>query len=324
MGDPNSRAEELRILAEGAGWLPLAGGCLVRIAGAKRREVLQGVVSQDVASLAEGQGTLALLLAPKGQFQAIMAVFEGGDETHVLTPPGRAEELAGRLSRYLMLSRCTAEPLVDGAALAVLGTRFQEAAAATGADAIALADGGWHDAGVVQWFGRTFLGIPGAVAVARDPAVVRELGQHLLAAGTNRVSEQAAELARIRVGWPAWGAELTESVLPPEAGIAGETISSTKGCYVGQETIARLQTYGHPNRGLVGLRQKTGGDDAPELPLSLSREGEEKVRGALTSWGRHPEIGGVGLALVRRELTEPGTALAGSDRTFEVAPFPLW
>jgi folate-binding protein YgfZ len=324
MGDARTRGEELRVLSDGAGWLPLAGGCLVRIAGAKRREVLQSVLSQDVASLSEGDGRLALLLAPKGQFQAIMAVFAGRHETHVLTPPGRAEELARRLSRYLMLSRCTAEPLVDGGALAVLGNRFQEAAAAAGADAAKLAHGGWHDSGEVQWFGRTLLGIPGAVAVSRDTAPLRELGQRLTAAGAQRVSDQAAELARIRVGWPAWGAELTETVLPPEVEIESETISYTKGCYIGQETIARLQTYGHPNRGLVGLRQKTGGGDAPDLPLPLSREGEEKARGALTSWGLHPEVGGIGLALVRRELTEPGTVLAGAGRTFEVAPFPLW
>jgi len=113
-------------------------------------------------------------------------------------------------------------------------------------------------------------------------------------------------------------------VLPAEAGIEEETISYSKGCYVGQETVARMRTYGHPNRGLVGLRQVTGSADTPALPLPLTAAGEEKSRGSLTSWGWHPEHGGVGLALVRRELAQPGARLAGDGREFDVTSFPLW
>ena len=85
-----------------------------------------------------------------------------------------------------------------------------------------------------------------------------------------------------------------------------------------------MKTYGHPTRGLVGLRQLAGSVGKPTLPVRLSAVGEEKSRGALTSWGLHPEHGGVGLALVRRELTEPGTRLTGDGREFEVTPLPLW
>jgi folate-binding Fe-S cluster repair protein YgfZ len=113
-------------------------------------------------------------------------------------------------------------------------------------------------------------------------------------------------------------------VLPPEAGIEEETISYSKGCYVGQETVARMRTYGHPNRGLVGLRQMAASVEKPALPLPLTAAGEKKTRGSLTSWGLHPELGGVGLALVRRELTQPGTRLAADGREFEVTSFPLW
>jgi folate-binding protein YgfZ len=162
------------------------------------------------------------------------------------------------------------------------------------------------------------------VAVAHDAEALAVLRAALGAAGARPLSEKAVELARIRAGWPAWGAELTETVLPPEAGIEEETISYSKGCYVGQETLARMRTYGHPTRGLAGLRQLAGSGEKPALPVPLSALGEEKSRGTLTSWGWHPGCGGVGLALVRRELTQPGTRLAGDNREFEVTSFPLW
>jgi len=74
----------------------------------------------------------------------------------------------------------------------------------------------------------------------------------------------------------------------------------------------------------VELRQLAGSVEKPSLPVPLSVVGEEKSRGTLTSWGWHPERGGVGLALVRRELTQPGTRLAGNNREFEVTSLPLW
>ncbi len=315
-------ADDLLQLEEGAGWLPLAGESLVRVAGTGHREALQRVLSQDVLRLRPGEGGLALLLAPKGQFRAIMAVFAGAEQSYLLAPSGRGAELSRELNRYLLLSRCSAEPVPAAGAVAVLGPRWRDIGAAAGCAAIP--EGGWAATSGALWFGRTLLGVPGAVAVAQDPASLAALRDALGTARAEQVSEAAVELARIRGGWPAWGAELTETVLPPEVGIEEETISYSKGCYVGQETVARMKTYGHPNRGLVGLRQMAGSAEKPALPLPLTTAGEEKTRGSLTSWGWHPKHAGVGLALVRRELTQPGTRLAAGGREFEVTSFPLW
>jgi folate-binding protein YgfZ len=315
-------ADDLRQLEDGAGWLPFPAESLVRVAGNGHREALQRVLSQDVVDLPPGEGRLALLLAPKGQFRAIMAVFAGTEQSYLLAPAGRGAELSRALSTYLLLSRCNAELVPAAGAVAVLGLRWREIVAAAGC--ATLAEGGWVATPGVLWFGRTLLGVPGAVAVAQDPGGLAALRDALGTAGAEPVSEGAVELARIRVGWPAWGAELTETVLPPEVGIEEETISYSKGCYVGQETIARMRTYGHPNRGLVGLRQLTGSAEKPALPVPLTAVGEERTRGSLTSWGLHPKHGGVGLALVRREMTEPGTRLAAGGREFEVRRPPLW
>jgi folate-binding protein YgfZ len=315
-------ADDLRQLEDGVGWLPLAGESLVRVAGNGHREALQRVLSQDVLRLRPGEGGLALLLAPKGQFRAIMAVFAGAEQSYLLAPPGRGGDVSRGLNTYLLLSRCSAEPVPAAGAIAVLGARWREIVAAAGC--ATLSEGGSAATPGVLWFARTLLGVPGAVAVPQDPGTLASLRNVLGQAGAEPVSEGAVELARIRVGWPAWGAELTETVLPPEVGIDEQTISYSKGCYVGQETVARMRTYGHPNRGLVGLRQMIGSVEKPALPAPLTAAGEEKTRGSLTSWGLHPEHGGVGLALVRRELTQPGTRLAGDNREFEVTSLPLW
>jgi len=317
-----AHAEDVRVLENGAGWLPLAGESLVRVSGRGHPEALQRVLSQDVLRLRPGEGALALLLAPKGQFRAIMAVFAGVEESFLLAPPGRGGDISRGLNTYLRLSRCNSEPVKAAGEIAVLGARFNEVVDAVGG--AALPKGGWVEVPGVLWFGRTMRGVPGAVAVAQDPERLAVLRAALGAAGARPLSEEAVELARIRVGWPAWGAELTETVLPPEVGIEEESVSYSKGCYVGQETLARMRTYGHPTRGLVGLRQLAGSVEKPSLPVPLSAVGEEKSRGTLTSWGWHPEHGGVGLALVRRELTKPGTRLAGDNREFEVTPLPLW
>jgi len=303
-------------LDSGAGVLALPDAGVVRVSGPGHRDVLQRVLSQDLDGLDPGRGRLALLLTPKGQFRAVMAVFGGAGETQLLAPPGRAAEVAGALSKFLMLSRCTAQADAS-AGVAVVGAAWLDAAAAAGADRSALAAGDADSGREALWFGRTMLGVAGATAVG--PA-----WGALHVAGGREVSREAIELLRIRHGVPAWGNELTGTTLPPEVGIEGEAISSTKGCYVGQETMARMATYGHPTRSLAGLRQVGGPLEPPELPLPLTAAGEDRPRASLTSWSLHPQHGGVGLALVRRELAVPGTHLASPGRVFEVALFPLW
>ena len=318
-------AEELRQLEERAGFFPLPDAGLVRVTGAGHRDVLQRVLSQDLRALLPNGGCLALLLAPKGQFRAITAVFAGADDTVLMVPPGRGAEMADALHKYLALSRCDAQCVPDPeGATAIVGARWTQPAASIGADTLVLTHGGWHAGtlGVrsVSWFGRSLLGVPGVVVVGAG----EEARQELRTRGVHCVLPETLELARIGRGSPAWGAELTETVLPPEVGIDAETISYSKGCYIGQETIARMKAFGHPTRVLVGVRQRHGEPAAPALPTPLAKAGEQKARGVLTSWGWHPELGGVGLALVRVELAVEGTQLAGAARDFEVAPFPLW
>ena len=116
----------------------------------------------------------------------------------------------------------------------------------------------------------------------------------LLAAGAIEVTEAAAELVRVESGRPRYGVDLDENVIPQEAGLNERAVSFTKGCYVGQETVARLFYRGKPNRHLRGLRLSAPVE--PGTPLQL---GEKEV-GRLTSVAVSPAHGPIGLALVRR------------------------
>jgi folate-binding protein YgfZ len=314
--------EQLRAVRDGVAVGRAVPVDVWRLTGSDPRDALDRIVSQDVKRLAAGEGRLALLLAPKGQFRALMAVCGTDDGLLLVAPPGRGEALASGLANYLRFSRCTFAPAVaGGAGLIVVGPDWAAAASAAGADAATLEAGGASSVGSgaagAIWFGHTFLGVAGAIAVT-DAAALQGLEVALVGAGAVQASAEVLDLARIRAGFPTWGAELTDTVLPPEVGIDGSAISYTKGCYVGQETIARIRTYGHPNRRLVQVRRMGAAGEVPQLPLPLAAAGEEKPRARLTSFGVDPELGGIGLAIVRRENADPGTRLSAAAITFEI------
>ena len=142
------------------------------------------------------------------------------------------------------------------------------------------------------------------IAAAADAARLREA---LLAAGAVEVSPAAAEILRIESGTPRFGAEMGTETMPAEAGIVEDAVSFTKGCYIGQETVARLHYKGKPNRHLRGLRLS-----APAEPGTALRLGEKEV-GRLGGVAVSPALGPIGLAILRREA-EPGAELvAGED-----------
>jgi tRNA-modifying protein YgfZ len=317
-----SLAEELAAIENGLGATAVPVGDLLHVGGVEPLAALDRVVSQEVRSLRDGQGRLALLLAPKGQFRALMAVLHAGGDTVLLAPAGRGSDVARLLSPYLRFSRVTVEPLRwQGGALRVVGPYWTRVVAALGIDA-ARGETGCAVAGDpsdrLLVAGQTFAGVPGFTAVAESAAARAGLDAALRAAGTEVVGEHALETARIAAGFPAWGAELTDTVLPPEVGIEALAISYRKGCYVGQETMARMKTYGRPNWRLARLLQLAGPQEAPPLPADLLVVAGEKAKGRLTSWAWHPGQGGIALALIHRTV-EVGAELLLQDRRFKIA-----
>ena len=151
---------------------------------------------------------------------------------------------------------------------------------------------------------RTDLGIDVLCASEQTAAVARAARR----AGAVAIDEADAETLRIERGRPRFGVEIDETTMPQEAGLHERAVSYSKGCYVGQETVARLYWKGKPNRHLRGLTLSEPA--APGAPLLL---GEQPV-GTLGSVAISPRLGPIGLALLRREA-EPGSRARTSART---------
>ena len=145
-----------------------------------------------------------------------------------------------------------------------------------------------------------------------DAADTRGAGaRRLRDRGAAPVCEEAAEILRVEHGRPRYGIDLDETVIPQEAGLNERAVSFTKGCYVGQETVARLHYKGKPNRHLRGLRLS-----APAEPGARSCRLGERAVGRLTSAVLSPAHGPIGLALVRREA-EPGASVSVGEHGVE-------
>jgi len=301
-----------RAVREGCGLVDRSDRGKLVLSGPEAREFLQGQVSNDVEALAPGTGCYAALLTHKGKMLADLRVlaFERGlwldterlalqELFNVLhrTKLGRAVEIEKRTLQRGLLS------LVGPAAATVAGV------APLAEHAHVLAQIG----GVAVRVVGTDLGLD-VVCDAEDAPVV---AASLAAAGSLPVPEAAAEVLRVERGRPRYGVDLDDSVIPQEAGLNARAVSFTKGCYVGQETVARLHYRGKPNRHLRGLRLS-----APVATGTPLRLGEREV-GRVGSTVVSPVHGPIALALVRREAA-PGDAVAvGEDGTAEVVALPF-
>jgi folate-binding protein YgfZ len=151
-----------------------------------------------------------------------------------------------------------------------------------------------------------------------DAADTGALRAWLEDAGARPVSEATAELVRVEHGRPRYGVDLDESVIPQEAGLNERAVSFTKGCYVGQETVARLYYRGKPNRHLRGLRLSGPGESGQPVLA-----GQREV-GRLGSVASSPRLGPIALAIVRREVPVGATVSVGAEEiTAQVVELPF-
>jgi folate-binding protein YgfZ len=305
---------QYRQLREEVGLLAREDSGLVAVTGPDAAEYLQGQLTNDVEALAVGAGQYAALLDRKGHMQGDMRVLRPAEEELLLTTDAAALPAVLRHLTMYSVGRdvAVADLSAERALLSLLGPRSAEVAGAPplpedACEAIAVAGNECLAVG-------THEGIDLVCAAADGERLAAALRQ----AGAAEVSPQAVELLRIEAGVPRFGAEMGTETMPAEAGIVEDAISFTKGCYIGQETVARLHYKGRPNRHLRGLR--LSGQAEPGAALRL---GEKEV-GRLGSAGVSPALGPIGLAILRREA-EPGAELAvGEDGvTAEVVALPF-
>lgn len=165
------------------------------------------------------------------------------------------------------------------------------------------------------------LGMPGYDLICPVAAAER-VWEEVVAAGAAPAGWKAYDILRVEAGTPVYGKDIDDTNLPQEIGRTDRAISFTKGCYIGQETVARIRTYGHVNRSLVGLRVK--GDQPVPAGTKLYRDGQEI--GRVTSSVLSPRLGPIALAYVKRGLETPGSVVemqtAGGESA-EVAGLPF-
>src|SRR4051812_41446623 len=283
------------------------------LTGPEARQFLAGQVTNDVESLTPGHGVYAALLTHKGKMLGELRVLDHGDELWLDTERVALQTLFDTIRRFKLghdveLHKRT----VQQALLSLLGPRAREVA---GADAAGLGTAEHDNArGELGVLVTTDLGVD-VICAAEEADDVRA---RLQGAGAVPVTEADAEVRRVEGGRPRYGVDLDDSVIPQEAGLNERAVSFTKGCYVGQETVARLHYKGKPNRHLRGLRLA-----APVAPGTPLRLGEREV-GRLGSVVDSPRFGAIALAIVRREAA-PGDVLQLGDgsATAEVVELPF-
>jgi folate-binding protein YgfZ len=305
----------------------------MRVRGEKAKEMITGLVTNDVLALEPGHGHYAAALTPKGKIIADVRIFIDGTSLLIDAPARAFPGFLAMVKKYLnpRVAPFTDESATTGD-LCVAGTNSRLVLAeAFGAPSATL--------GTLPPYGHIAVEVDGAVIlVARTPevgvdafdcfvpaAVQDALRTRLLAAGARPGGLQAWEVARIETGRPEWGLDIDEATIAQEANLDEmHAISYTKGCYTGQETVARVHFRGHVNRYLRGLMFETE-DPAPSRAALVDEGG--KIVGEVRSGARSPRMGAIALAMVRREI-EPGTPLKatweGGERETRVVrlPFP--
>ncbi len=294
---------QYRQLREECGLLDRSERGKLLVSGPDGAEYLQGQLTNDVEALAVGDGQYAALLDRKGHMQADMRVLRpAAEEIWIDTEPEAIAAARRHLEMYSIGREVeVADVSGERAILSLIGPRSAEIAGTAPLPEYACEASSL--AGVEVLAAGTRWGIDLIVAAAE----AGRLRESLLAGGAVEVSPEAVEILRIESGVPRFGAEMGTATMPAEAGIVEDAVSFTKGCYIGQETVARLHYKGRPNRHLRGLRLS-----APAEPGAALLLGEKEV-GRLGGATVSPALGPLGLAILRREA-EPGTELAvGED-----------
>lgn len=268
-------------------WFP-EGRDVVRVAGPDAIEYLQGQLSQDIGALAVGSSARSFVLQPMGKVDAWVRVTRtGADEAVLDVDAGHGDALMARLRRFLLRTKADVDPL-DWRAVALRGPGAAAAVpVATGGDVLVV-PAGWPGVDGVDLVGR---------AVEPPP-------------GIPEADPSAYESLRIRSGVPRMGAELTEATIPAEAGqwVIDASVSFTKGCFTGQELVARIDSRGgHVPRRLRGL--VVGAAERPPVGAPVVVDGAEV--GKVTSVAPAPGTDqGVALAYIGRRVTPPAAAEA--------------
>jgi tRNA-modifying protein YgfZ len=296
---------EYRAATEACGFADRSERGKLALTGADAKAFLQGQVSNDVEALTPGTGCYAAFLTPKGKMLGDVRILDTGDEVLLDTERVALQELFNMVRRFSVgyaveLHKRT----VQRGLVSLLGPQAERVA---GIGDLADAEHA-HVASAIDGIAtraiRTELGID----LLCDAEDTEALTSALTARGGVSVSQAVADCVRVEHGRPRYGVDLDDSVIPQEADLNDRAVSFTKGCYVGQETVARLFYRGKPNRQLRGLKLSAPVASGAEITLG------DRVVGRLGSVAESPALGSIALALVRREAPPGSEVVVGADQ----------
>ncbi len=286
----------------------------LQLTGEDRVRFLNGQVTNDVKALASGRGCYATFTNGKGKIRADAVILNLANALWVDLEPGCDVKMAAELEKFLIADDVHIQNLTEAwRAYTLVGPMAADI----------LREAGLCVSPPTQYFEVAYLmsselgdgflyrshrartdSFDIRVEQLQSSALIGRLSATLKKHGGDFMDANALEIARIEAGIPRFGAEMDENTIPPEAGLESLAISYTKGCYLGQEVIARIKSVGHVNRTLVRLKLP------PEAKTGDSLIFNEREVGKLGSAVVSSSFGPIGLAIIRREAETPGTKLS--------------
>lgn len=270
------------------GYLRAPDPAVLVLRGDDAGEFLNGQVSNDVASLADGDSKYALLLTPKGKIRAELTIARDGDETLVVCAREQLPAILKTIETFRIGFFFAVEDAGEQFALIHLVGNQAAAAAEQLSSPVVV------------------LGSPLGADLLVEQSDLSAVSSELTAKGLAELSKDELDAARIGRGVPKFGAEIDENTFPAEAGLEARAVSFEKGCYVGQETVARMHYKGHPNRQLRILRS-----DQPLKSGQLVHSADGRELGKLGTTHSGAEGEHLALAILRREAETGSTVEAG-------------
>jgi folate-binding protein YgfZ len=297
---------------------------IITLTGRDRVKYLHNISSNDIKSLAEGRGTLALLLNPQGRILAELEVYALPEKLLVLSHASQRERTVATLKKYVIGSQVQIEDLTEQlGSVGVEGPRAAEVVQR----ACGVAIGDLPDFSIKEIttdavpcyvLRRSHFGETGAEIIAPRahlPALWQRLLADVRAAGGQPIGMAAFHALRLEAGASWFPADFNDAMIPHEAALETTHISFTKGCYTGQEIVERVRSRGHVNRKRVSL--KFSAATPPPQGTKLFANGADV--GFVTSAAFSPGAGAaIGMGYVRREHFEPGSVVEFDGGTAEV------
>ena len=316
-GDMNA---EHQALTESVALVDLSfRGCLA-VLGDDRVKFINGQVTNEVVGLKPGQGCYAALINAKAKMQADLHVYRLDDELILDFEPGLIDVVTQRLESHIIADQAE---LIDASPhfglLSLQGPKTADTLEVLGLslprEPFAHVKSPLDDLGEVYVMNNGRYGTAGcdlyipAESLAKAAA---RLAKGVEGQGGRLAGWQAAEIARVEAGIPRFGIDMGNNTLPPEAGLDTRAISYTKGCYIGQEIIARIRTYGRVNRTLVGYRPDANLAKTATTGTKLTDD-SGKTLGTLTSIVNSPKFGPIALGMAKRGSEIPGRQLTALE-----------